>query len=165
MMLKSKILMIATVMIMSLSACNKLEDYDEEAQMQVDREIIEQYITEQKLTDVKESNGVFYQIIKPGTGTKDLQLVDTFVVNYEGRLLDGTLFDQSKQDPFKGPLNGVIEGWQLGLPLIKEGGQIRLLIPSPLAYTNKKIGPIPANSPLDFTVELVKVNKFVPKQL
>ncbi len=164
MMLKSKVLMAVTALIMSFAACNKGEVYDREAQMQIDKEIIQQFIKDQQLTDVKESNGVFYQIIKPGTGTKHVELVDTFSVSYTGKLLDGTTFDKSGEAPFKGPLNGVIEGWQLGLPLIKEGGRIRLLIPSPLAYTNRKIGPIPANSPLDFTVDLVKVFKHVPKK-
>ncbi len=85
----------------------------------------------------------FTRCLREGTGTETIELTDTVTVNYEGRLLDGTVFDKTKTEPVKFPLNGVIEGWQKGIPLIKKGGQIRLLIPSPMAYAQFRTGPYP----------------------
>lgn len=158
-MLKNKILLAAIALVFSFSACQKEEPYNREAQLKTDTEIIQKFIVDQKLTEVKESDGLFYQVIKEGTGTEMIKLTDILTVNYQGRLLDGTVFDETKDGAIELPLNQVIEGWQKGIPLVKEGGQIRLLIPSPMAYTNRKIGIIPANSPLDFTVDIVKVSK------
>ncbi|MGC8000340.1 FKBP-type peptidyl-prolyl cis-trans isomerase, partial [Salmonella enterica] len=55
------------------------------------------------------------------------------------------------------PLNGLIEGWVIGIPLIKEGGSIRLLVPSALAYGCEGRSVIPGNTPLFFEVTLVDV--------
>jgi len=162
-MLKNRFLLAAIALVFTFTACQKQDVYDREAQLQTDREIILKFIADQKLTNVLENDGVFYQVIKEGTGTESLGLTDTAVVNYEGRLLsDGAVFDES-EDTVKFALNSVIEGWQRGLPLIKKGGQIRLLIPSPMAYANFSVGSIPANSPLDFTVDLVDVKKEIIK--
>lgn len=159
-MLKNKILFAAIALVVSLSACQKTETYDKQAQLKIDTEIITKFVADQKLVDVKQSNGLFYQIIKPGTGTETVLLTDTVTVNYEGRLLNGTVFDKTTTAPIKFTLGQVIEGWQVGVPLIKQGGQIRLIIPSTMAYTNVAVGGvIPANSPLDFTIDLVKVSK------
>jgi len=158
-MVKNKILFAAIALVLSFSACQKAEEYDREAQLKADTETIQAFITKNALSNVQQHEGIFYQVLKEGTGTETIEADDTVTVNYEGRLLDGTVFDKSKTEPIKFPLNGVIEGWQRGIPLLKKGGQIRLFIPSPMAYANFKVGPIPANSPLDFTVELIEVNK------
>lgn len=163
MMLKKKLLFPLAAVVLTLSSCMKEEVYDREGQMATDRQKIETFITEKKLTDVKENNGVFYQVIKPGTGTETVNLNDTVTVNYTGRLLDGTVFETSKE-PVRFTLSSVILGWQYGVPMIKQGGQVRLLIPSPLAYAQFAAGTIPANSPLDFTIDLIKVNKYQEKK-
>ncbi|HEY0177263.1 MAG TPA: FKBP-type peptidyl-prolyl cis-trans isomerase, partial [Pedobacter sp.] len=59
-----------------------------------------------------------------------------------------------KGTPISFALGEVIRGWQIGIPFIQKGGQIRLLVPSLLAYQNQQNGIIPANSVLDFTVML-----------
>ena len=71
------------------------------------------------------------------------------------------MFDSSYErgESIKFPLNGVIKGWGEGLTYVKEGGKIRLFIPSSLAYGERATGPIPANSTLIFDVELIKVFK------
>jgi len=163
-MFKKKLLLAMAVLTIAFSACQKEVPYDRAAQLSIDTEIIRKYIADKKLTGFQEVDGLFYQVSKPGTGTLTTDLVDTVEVKYEGRLLDGTVFDATEDDPIKFVLGGVIEGWQKGVPLIKQGGQIRLLVPSTMAYTNRPVGPIPANSPLDFTIDLVKVYKFIPKQ-
>jgi FKBP-type peptidyl-prolyl cis-trans isomerase FkpA len=72
--------------------------------------------------------------------------------------LDGTVFDKTTTSAF-GPfsLNGVIQGWQIGIPLVKAGGRIMLLIPSGLGYGNSSAGSIPANSVLLFTIDVLTV--------
>jgi len=158
-MLKNRFLLAAIALVFTFTACQKQDVYDREAQLQTDREIILKFIADQKLTNVLENDGVFYQVIKEGTGTEPVELTDLVSVFYEGRLIkDGTVFETST-DTVKFTLNEVIEGWQKGIPAIKKGGEIRLLIPSPMAYANFEVGPIPANSPLDFTVELLDVVK------
>lgn len=109
---------------------------------------------------VETESGLQYIIEEEGTGIAPAA-TDTVEVNYEGRLLDGTVFDSSYErgESIKFPLNGVIKGWGEGLTYVKEGGKIRLFIPSSLAYGERGTGPIPANSTLIFDVELIKVFK------
>ena len=163
-MFKKKILLAIAVLTIAISACQKEVEYDRDAQYSIDTAIIHKFIAEKKLIGVKEHEGLFYQVIKSGTGTENIGLVDTVEVNYTGRLLDGTVFDSSDGTPIKFVLESVIEGWQKGVPLIRQGGQIRLIIPSTMGYTNRPVGPIPANSTLDFTVDLVKVSKKKDKE-
>lgn len=103
-------------------------------------------------------SGLKYKVIKEGTG-KSPKATDIVLVNYEGRLLDGTVFDSSYQrgEPIQFPLNQVIPGWTEGLQLMKEGATYELYIPSNLAYGPRDLGMIPPNSDLVFLVELIKV--------
>lgn len=78
---------------------------------------------------------------------------DVVIVNYEGRLLDGTVFDSNPRAPL--PVNGLIPGFTEGLKRMQKGGQYRLTIPAALGYGSTAQGPIPANSDLVFTVELI----------
>jgi len=84
----------------------------------------------------------------------------TVVVHYTGWLTDGTQFDSSrKRDAFRFPLGvgRVIEGWDEGVAGMRVGGKRRLIVPPQLAYGERAIGPIPANSTLVFEVELLGV--------
>lgn len=106
-------------------------------------------------------SGLRYVVVTEGTGaTPDATAQVT--VNYEGRLLDGQIFDSSyaRGVPATFPLNGVIKGWTEGLQLMKEGGTTIFYIPSDLAYGSVGTpgGPIPPNSDLIFKVDLIKVN-------
>ena len=84
-------------------------------------------------------------------------------VHYTGWLTDdkATIFDSSvkRNEPIEFPLNGVIKGWQEGIPGMKPGGVRRLKIPPELAYGDRDVGNglIPANSTLIFEVEVVKI--------
>jgi FKBP-type peptidyl-prolyl cis-trans isomerase FklB len=86
---------------------------------------------------------------------------DEVTVHYEGRLIDGTIFDSSikRGEPATFGLNQVIPGWTEGLQLMKEGGKTTFYIPQQLAYGAQDMGTIPAYSTLIFEVELIKVNK------
>lgn len=104
-------------------------------------------------------SGLQYKVIKAGEG-KSPKKSDTVRVHYEGRLLDGTVFDSSKKrgQPAEFPLQGVIPGWTEGLQLMKEGGEYQFYIPANLAYGETGNQGIDPNSTLIFDVELIKVN-------
>lgn len=81
-------------------------------------------------------------------------------VHYTGWLTDGTKFDSShdRGTPIEFPLNGVIRGWQEGIPGMKPGGVRRLLIPPALGYGMRGApGAIPPNATLVFEVQLLEV--------
>jgi len=104
-------------------------------------------------------SGLQYVIINPGEG-RSPKATDSVKVNYRGTLLNGTEFDSSykRNEPIEFPLNGVIKGWTEGLQLIKEGGKIKLFIPSNLAYGSRGAGGlIGPDETLIFEVELLKV--------
>ena len=95
-----------------------------------------------------------------GTGTEAVA-GKHIVVNYKGMLLNGTEFDSSysRGVPFDFDLGAgqVIAGWEQGFEGMKVGGKRKLVIPASLAYGDRAIGPIPANSTLVFEVELLDV--------
>jgi FKBP-type peptidyl-prolyl cis-trans isomerase len=112
---------------------------------------------------VTTESGLQYQIIREGDGVKPTER-DTVEVNYEGKNLDGKVFDSSYErgTTTTFPLNGVIKGWTEGLQYVGEGGEIMLWIPAELAYGDRNVGAdIGPNEALTFKVELVSVKPFV----
>ena len=116
---------------------------------------IEKFVTDNNLVSMKNYRGIYYQIVDLGYGaTPDIN--STVVVTYTGKFLNGNIFDEkASADSFQ--LNKVIEGWQIGLPLIKKGGRIKMVIPSAYAYGCVGNGPIPPNAVLYFDVKLEDV--------
>ncbi|UXZ04116.1 FKBP-type peptidyl-prolyl cis-trans isomerase [Moraxella nasicaprae] len=102
------------------------------------------------------ASGLQYKVITEGTG-KQPKATDTVVVHYEGKLLDGKVFDSSyeRQMPAQFQLNQVIKGWTEGLQLMKEGSKYEFYVPSELAYGAEGNQNIEPNSVLIFTVELL----------
>ena len=124
-------------------------------QLNVDIGILDDYLAENNITAQEDPSGLRYVINEPGTGATP-ELSSTITAAYEGTFLDGAVFDASESLTF--PLQNLIPGWQIGLPLIQEGGDITLYIPSGLAYGAQGIpGFIPGNANLIFTVELLEV--------
>ena len=107
------------------------------------------------------SNGLHYKELRKGTGDHP-KATDTVKVHYEGRLIDGTVFDSSKErgEPATFPLNGVIQGWQEILPLMPVGARWQVVIPPKLAYGVRGAGgSIGPNETLVFEIELLEIVK------
>jgi len=111
------------------------------------------YAAKNNITYVSDPSGVLYQIITAGNSNKP-RLTSTITVTYTGKLMNDKTFDSGT---ITYPLNNLIPGWQIALPLIGEGGQIKILIPSSLGYGSRGSGEIPGNAPLYFDVSLSKV--------
>lgn len=107
---------------------------------------------------VTTESGLQYQVLTMGEGKKPVA-TDTVSVHYKGTLLNGTEFDSSYQHgkPIEFPLNRVIPGWTEGVQLMNQGSKFKFFIPSELAYGERDLGKIPANSTLIFEVELLEV--------
>lgn len=104
-------------------------------------------------------SGLLYQVLNEGSGKKPTA-ADTVECHYEGRLIDGTVFDSSykRGESATFPLNGVIAGWTEGVQLMSEGAKYRFFIPYQLAYGERGAGQaIPPFAALVFDVELIKV--------
>lgn len=108
----------------------------------------------------KTESGLMYKIEVMGTGEKPTA-ESQVKVNYVGKLLNGTEFDNSyvRGTPQTMFLNRVIKGWQEGLMLMPVGSKFTLYIPSELAYGDNGLGPIPGGSSLIFEVELMEIVK------
>jgi FKBP-type peptidyl-prolyl cis-trans isomerase len=107
----------------------------------------------------KTESGLQYRITKQGTGAAP-KMGESVTVHYAGWLTDGTVFDSSysRAEPASFALGRVIQGWNEGLQLMKEGGQAYFRIPADLAYGSRgappKIGP---DATLVFFIDLQKV--------
>ncbi len=106
---------------------------------------------------VTTKSGLQFKVLTAGQGTKP-SITDTVTVHYEGKRLDGHVFDSSykRGEPATFPLNRVIKGWTEGVSDMQKGEQRMLYIPPELAYgAVRPSDDIPPNSTLVFKVELI----------
>ena len=106
-------------------------------------------------------SGLQYLVLESGdAGGSTPQLTDSVLAHYEGRFVNGEVFDSSieRGEPAQFVLSQVIPGWTEGLQMMKPGDKWRLFIPADLAYGPGGSGPIPPHSTLIFDVELLAVN-------
>ncbi len=150
----------------SEEAKNLLNNYFAELQQKADEQNKkkgEAFLSENKKRSevITTASGLQYEIIKQGNGAKPSE-TDTVRCHYEGRLIEGRVFDSSYQrnQPADFPVNQVISGWVEALQLMPVGSKWRLFIPSELAYgvhgAGDVIGP---NEALIFDVELLEIVK------
>ncbi|NNC71970.1 MAG: FKBP-type peptidyl-prolyl cis-trans isomerase [Sphingomonadaceae bacterium] len=99
--------------------------------------------------------GLQYEILEAGDGDGSPSLGDAALVNYEGRLIDGSIFDANDRASFQ--VGAVIEGWNEALQLMDRGARYRIWLPPELGYgsTPPPESTIPADAVLEFDVELV----------
>lgn len=110
---------------------------------------------------VKTDSGLVYRVLTAGTGARP-QATDTVRVHYEGKLMDGTVFDSSRQrgEPAQFPLNRVIPCWTEGVQRMQVGEKAQLVCPASLAYGERGSGTtIPPGATLVFEVELLDIPK------
>lgn len=106
-------------------------------------------------------SGLKYVITRKGKGKKPKKN-DLVIVHYTGTLLDGSIFDSSRdREPFAFRLgqDRVIKGWEEGIARLKVGDRATFVIPADLAYSDRSVGSIPPNSTLVFDVELLDIKK------
>ena len=103
-------------------------------------------------------SGLQYKVLVKGNG-KVPQMTDKVKVHYEGRLLDGTVFDSSykRGEPSELTPKQVIKGWTEALTMMPEGSKWQLYIPYNLAYGDREAGQIKPYSMLIFDVELIEI--------
>lgn len=137
----------------------KIEIMNEQQEMQV----LENYL---RITSTKVEptvSGLYFVSEEEGTGLQP-QKGDLVSVHYTGAFTDGRPFDSSyergKPFEFRIGANEVIEGWDEGIAMMKEGGKARLVIPSKLGYGDKEYSVIPPYSTLVFELELLKVTRY-----
>jgi len=107
---------------------------------------------------IRTESGLQYEVLVEGNGPKPTE--DSILrVHYEGRLIDGTLFDDSyeRQEAAVFSPSDVIDGWAEGLLLMNVGSKYKLYIPSEIGYGSMDYGPIPAYSTLIFITELIEI--------
>ena len=110
---------------------------------------------------VKSSSGLVFRTLTPGSGESP-KATDTVKVNYEGKFIDGKVFDSSYQggQPIEFPLNKVIKCWTEGVQKMKVGETAQLICPPGIAYGDRGMGGVvPPGATLVFKVELLQIVK------
>ncbi|HEX6192054.1 MAG TPA: FKBP-type peptidyl-prolyl cis-trans isomerase [Chitinophagaceae bacterium] len=135
----------------NVEPCTNKTPQSEQADMQA-------YAAAQGFSMTLHPNGMYYQVVNPGSGAKALATSKIFV-KYTGRLISSNaIFDQQNNSEMTGwVLSSLIPGWQAGLPLIAIGGTLRLIVPSSLAYGCRPYSTLPGNAVLFFEIELVRI--------
>jgi FKBP-type peptidyl-prolyl cis-trans isomerase len=120
----------------------------------------EKYLKDNKITVKPLPSGLYYIPVSAGTGPK-AEAGKTVKVHYTGKLLNGRIFDSSRDrgNPIEFMLGRaqVIKGWDEGISMMRQGGKATLIIPSTIGYMDRDMGIIPPYSTLVFDVELVEV--------
>lgn len=145
-------------MLVAFAACEKEAPYDRDMQLEIDDVIISKYLLDSNVTATKHASGLYYNVIRRGAGDAITE-TDTLIGNYTMKILmDSAVISSSLDTTFRYQLPGFIEGWKIGASLIREGGQIRLLVPSALGYKRRAISisnkSLPPNSILDITLQI-----------
>lgn len=109
------------------------------------------------------ASGLKYKVLEPGAGGARPTNSDVALVNYHGRLLDGTTFDKSERPmPFPAAPGATVAGFSEALKLMPKGSKYRFWMPPAIAYGAEAKGEIPGNSTLVFDVEMLD---FIPEQV
>ncbi|MEZ2337223.1 FKBP-type peptidyl-prolyl cis-trans isomerase [Mucilaginibacter sp. RCC_168] len=150
-----KYILLLSAFVIVLTSCGGSMSGQMAQQAKVDDSLIRVYLkANPQIKAVKDPSGLYYQIIKPGTGVAPTE-GSTVTVNYTCSLMGGQLYDKGSN--FSRPLSSLVKAWQIAVPHLKPGGNMVLYVPSHLAYGAGGAGPIPENAVLTFDIDLVKV--------
>lgn len=150
---------LSLILMLSIIGCSKDKNIvDDTAQFELDKQLIRNYLRDNNLNADSTAEGVYYIIDYTNDTLPDKHAVisSIVVVDYKGYLLSGKVFETNFNQSFG--LYQVIDGWKIGIPLFKQGEKGRLFLPSRTTYGAQSTASIPANSPLIFEVNLIKVN-------
>jgi len=162
-------LLLIVVLCVGLAACQKDNTVEAQAQVQlgIDTVLIQKYITSTNATgfvrDVTNgiATGVYYRIDTLGTGNALFTSSTLVTLGYRGTVMNSsTIIAQTTNFHPSFSYGQMITGWQYGIRHIKQGGTVRMLIPSGDAYgpDPQDLLGVPANSILDFTIKLYNIN-------
>jgi FKBP-type peptidyl-prolyl cis-trans isomerase FkpA len=141
------------IFFLALSSCQTYSDSD----LSTFDEKIQKFIKKSKIKYQKSESGLYYFIEKEGEGDF-VKLTDEVSFTYEGRLLDGTVFDgENKRKPIKFQVSKLIQAWQETMLYLKKGGKAKIISPPQLGYGDYDLEDIPKNSILVFELEVVDV--------
>ena len=151
-------LLVLSIVVLMMQSCGGQEYlFDWQEQFVKDLEVIDEYLEDNNIEAKASRSGLRYVVHDYGTGPSPVY-GQAVIVHYEGRLIDGTVFDSTLgEEPAEFVVGSLIDGFDEGLSYIGEGGSISLYIPSRLGYGNKETSSIPANSVLFFDVELINI--------
>jgi FKBP-type peptidyl-prolyl cis-trans isomerase FkpA len=152
-----KQIIVALALSLVVMSCGKTESGCQPVPVASERMQLAAYCNANNITYTEHPSGMLYQIINPGTGTSSPTASSNVAVVYTGRHFDNTVFD-AQANPVTFSLGGLIDGWKVGLPLIKKGGRILLILPSALAYSCTGNGGIKPNEPIFFDITLHDFN-------
>jgi len=147
-MIKRSFIAISAIIVLSVVLISCKKDAN---QAEIDKGIIEEYVLEKGLDGQFTSSGLYYIIHIEGS-TVHPTITSEINVSYTCASLSGVLYDEGEY--YTNYLSNLIAGWQEGIPLIGEGGEITLIIPSGLAYGPKGSFNIPSNEVLIFDITL-----------
>lgn len=133
-----------------------------EKKQEFEEELLKDYIYKENITEEAKPSGL-YIITKTQCKGQAPKKGDKLTIHYTGKFINGEIFDSSikrgKALTYIFGENGYIPGWEEGISYMREGEKAQIIIPSHLAYGDKKNGPIPAFSTLIFEIELLKIER------
>lgn len=148
--MKNLILLSSIIPIIFFSSCKNEQEKE--------LELLQVYLDEHNITTEPTASGLYY--IETLEGTGDYAVIGNKIkVHYEGRLIDGEVFDSSfdRGEPSEFTVGQLIQGWNEGLSYMKKDGKATLIIPSNLAYGSNGTDKIPDYSTLIFDIELISI--------
>jgi FKBP-type peptidyl-prolyl cis-trans isomerase len=150
--MKNNILILLVFLILGVTSCTNYKEYEIE---QFDKAIVA-FLGDSLDTYEKSESGLYFRVIEEGEGDyiTSLDAVETF---YKGRLINDTIFDQTKDTAISFELQNTIEGWREGFQYFKKNGKGQLIVPPNLGYGKQELKGIPANSILIFDFEIIGV--------
>ncbi|MCB9224770.1 MAG: FKBP-type peptidyl-prolyl cis-trans isomerase [Crocinitomicaceae bacterium] len=157
--MKKLLLFAPALLLLSCGGNSEEKDYEE---TEYDIKIGE-FLEDKSWKPERTESGLY--IYKENEGSDEKPNLDSYLtLIYEGRLLDGTVFDGTNGAPvtFPFPVSGLIEGWQEGIPMFGKGGKGKLVIPPDLGYGDRDMGVIAPNSILVFDIEIVDFRQTPP---
>lgn len=120
---------------------------------------LEAYFKEKNITPKRSADGIYYSIEREGKGA--LPRKGSYIkMRYVGRLMDGTVFDQSPEGEsfvYRAGIRQLIDGWERGMNQLREGSKATLYIPSKMAYGARSVGKVPADASLIIEVDFEKI--------